>query len=86
LGLFEDEGGTILRKLSNDDVLIKFKFKDDIATSLRTPFETAEKARKFGFVNGGITSGGAREWLINNDAAKTGLIDLNSIEIMEIVR
>ena len=39
--------------------------------------------RLYGFINGGKTKGGAREWLVNNDAAKTGIIDLDSIEIVK---
>ena len=73
LGLFQDKAGTKLVDTSNYTVL-KFKFKKSIEQSLRTPIELMEK-RDFGFITGGQTSGGAREWLIDNDAFKKGLID-----------
>lgn len=79
LSLYNDEAGTQLRDLSNY-VVMKFKFKETVATSIRSPLETDKSLRLYGFINGGRTKGGAREWLINNDAVKTGIIDLNSIE------
>lgn len=84
LSLFEDQAGTIQRKLGANDVIVEFKFKDGVATSLRSPIETPNNLRNYGFVGGGKTGGGAREWLIDSDAAKKGYIDLGSIKIREI--
>jgi hypothetical protein len=73
LSLFTDEAGTVLKDTSNYQVL-KFKFKNEIAQSLRTPFELLDK-RGFGFFPGGKTKGGVREWLIDNDAVKKGYVE-----------
>ncbi|MCX6127495.1 MAG: polymorphic toxin type 10 domain-containing protein [Proteobacteria bacterium] len=85
LALYEDQAGTVYRKLGADDVIVEFKFKDGVATSLRSPVETANNLRNYGFVPGGKTGGGAREWLIDGDAAKKGYVDLDSIKVRDIV-
>lgn len=74
LSLFSDKAGNNLLDTS-DYVVLKFKFKLEIERSLRTPFETANNARNYGFVPGGTTAGGAREWLVDNDAVKRGIIE-----------
>jgi hypothetical protein len=85
LALYEDQAGTVYRKLGADDVIVEFKFKNGIATSLRSPVETPNNLRSYGFVPGGRTGGGAREWLIDGDAPIKGYIDLDSIKVRDIV-
>lgn len=70
LGLYTDPDATKLAKLGPNDVIVKFKFKDNVTRTLQTPFETIEGLRKFGFVNGGKTIGDASEFIIDNHAAK----------------
>ncbi len=74
LSLYSDKAGSNLVDTS-DYVVLKFKFKPEIEKSLRTPFETANNARNYGFVPGGTTAGGAREWLIDNDGVQRGIIE-----------
>ena len=66
-------------------MIVEFKFKNGIATSLRSPVETPNNLRNYGFVPGGRTGGGAREWLIDGDAPIKGYIDLDSIKVRDIV-
>ena len=66
LSLFTDyEGKT--PNLSGD-AMVTFKVKDLNGIGLRSPIET-NPARGYGFVHGGKTAGGAREWLLNNGTA-----------------
>lgn len=74
----------MLPNLQNLDVIVKFKFKDNVTRTLQTPFETIEGLRKFGFVNGRKTIGDASEFIIDNHAAKKGFIDLGSVVIEEL--
>lgn len=85
LGLYTDPDATKLVKLGPDDVIVKFKFNDDVARTLQTPFEPIEGVRKYGFVNGGKTIGDASEFIIDNHAAKKGFIDLESI-VIEVLK
>jgi hypothetical protein len=48
--------------------MVTFKVKDLNGIGLRSPIET-NPARGYGFVHGGKTAGGAREWLLNNGTA-----------------
>ena len=76
LSLFSNADATQYRNLDPmTDVIVEFKFKDNVATSLRSPTETANNLREYGFIPGGKTGGGAREWLIDGDAVKKGYID-----------
>ena len=90
LGLFEDESGTILRKIGKkvdpdmSEVLVTFKFKDEIYSSIRSPIETPDNLRKYGFLPGGKTIGGAREWLIDSDAISKGYVDISSLSIRDL--
>lgn len=74
LSLYTDSAGKNLVDTS-DYVVLKFRFKTEIEKSLRTPFETLDNARKYGFFPGGSTAGGAREWLIDNDAVRRDIIE-----------
>lgn len=82
LHLITETGSTELRDLGSNYVVIEFKFKDSFQ-GLRSPIEI-DGGRGFGFLPGGRTAGGAREWLIDNDAAMKGIIDLDSITMREI--
>jgi hypothetical protein len=73
LSLYSDEAATTIANTS-DAVALKFRFKGDVAASLRSPIELLEK-RGFGFVPSGRTQGNVREWLIDNDAYQKGLIE-----------
>ena len=84
LALFDDVAATNLRSLSENDVIVRFKFKAGVERSLRTPIETPRNLRKYGFLPGGRTAGGAREWLIDSDSVKKGFVDMESIVIERI--
>jgi hypothetical protein len=72
LGLYSDKAGTVLKDTSDYSVL-KFRFKDGLDI-LSCPLETVA-GRCYGFIPGGRTSGGAREWLMNNQAIQDGLVE-----------
>jgi hypothetical protein len=53
------------------DAIVTFRFTGNGQAALSTPIETcrvplANPSRRFGFVGGGRTGGGAREWFITN--------------------
>lgn len=74
LSLYTDSAGKNLVN-TKDYVILKFKFKSSIEKSLRTPIEKLGEPRGYGFIPGGTTAGGAREWLIDSDAAQVGIIE-----------
>jgi hypothetical protein len=58
------------------DALVTFKVKDLNGIGLRSPIET-NPARGYGFIHGGKTAGGAREWLLNNGTvSELGVCDI----------
>jgi len=74
LSLFANEAGT-LPNLAGDAV-VTFRLRDITRVGLRSPIETSPP-RGYGFVHGGRTGGGAREWLFNNGtASQLGAYDL----------
>ena len=73
LGLFQDPEGTLPRDISGFK-LLRFRFRSPDLMSLRCPIEIVG-GRGFGFLPGGRTVGGAREWLIDGDANIKGLIE-----------
>ncbi len=84
LSLFEDRHGTKLKNI-DDHVILEFDFKDNRADSIRSPiqyYKKEKKVRKYGWVPGGRTKGGAREWLIDADANMKGY--LTNYKIREI--
>lgn len=72
LSLFMDQAGTIPVDTSNY-VVLKFKFKGDTAL-LASPVEFGSQ-RGFGFLPGGKTVGGAREWIIDSNINQRNLIE-----------
>jgi hypothetical protein len=83
LSLFSDSEGTNLVQLDSNYVVVEFKFNDSFYNGIRSPVET-HPSRAKGFIPGGQTAGGAREWLIDSDAAMKGHINLDSILIKEL--
>lgn len=74
LGLFRDPAGTVPNL--EGDAVITFRVKDQGKVGLRSPIETVPE-RGYGFVPGGRTSGGAREFLFNNGTSR----DLGAYDI-----
>jgi len=77
LSLFSDELGTVPNLGS--DYLVTFRVKNLTGTNgvgLRTPIETSPP-RGWGFIQGGKTGGGAREFFFNNGTADDlGIYDI----------
>ena len=73
LGLCKNSEATMPLDTS-DFVVLKFKFREQ-ADVLASPVETPWKPRAYGFLPGGRTTGGAREWLIDSDAQLKGQIE-----------
>ena len=72
LSLFQDHAGTLPVDTSNY-VVLRFRFKGDTAL-LASPVEFGGQ-RGFGFLSGGKTAGGAREWIIDHDLNQRNLIE-----------
>ncbi|MFW7380145.1 MAG: polymorphic toxin type 10 domain-containing protein [Oligoflexus sp.] len=83
LGLYTDKAGTKLKN-TNDYVVVEFKLKDPSGPGISTPVDPTGTQRQFGWIPGGRTKGGAREWLINADAPNNGIIDLATVKIIEL--
>lgn len=81
LSLYIDEAGTIHRDTS-DYVIMEFKFNRIHDPALTSPvdFDLANP-RKFGWIPGGRTSGGVREWVVPPNVFSNGMVDLTSIKI-----
>jgi len=74
LALFKDAAGTV--PSMSGDTLVTFRIRDINKVGLRSPIQTVPP-RGYGFVPGGRTGGGAREWLINNGTAdELGIYDI----------
>jgi hypothetical protein len=72
LGLYNDEFGTVLRELE-DHVIVSFKVT---GPGLASPVNFDRPfTRLAGWMYGGITKGGAREWIIDADARAKGAIE-----------
>lgn len=84
LSLFDDLAGTEVRNLSEHTV-IRFKFVDDFYETLSSPINNLKDVRKYGFVHGGLTQGGAREWLIDSKVIRDKIADVRSITIEDIL-
>ncbi len=74
LGLYKDSSGVKLKDL-NDFVIFEFDIKDLKNVNLRPPLEYLGKPRGYGFIPGGKTSGGAREWIVDADISKKDLLE-----------
>jgi hypothetical protein len=74
LSLFSDAAGTVPNTSSN--TLVTFRIGNVNNIGLSTPIETV-RPRGYGFIGGGQTAGGAREWIINNGTASDlGIYDI----------
>lgn len=83
LSLYTDKGGTKLKNTDNY-VVIEFKLNDPTGLGISSPFDPVGNQRYFGWIPGGRTKGGSREWLINADAPNNGIIDLATVRIVEL--
>ncbi len=81
LSLFKDAKGTIAKNV-DDYVVVEFKLKN--SKRISSPIDLSGDSRKYGWIPGGKTTGGAREWIIDPDALKKGMIDRSSIVIREL--
>jgi len=82
LALYSDTDAKILRKLDTE-VLVEFKF-----TAADNPLLSNAIGKPnswgLGWIPGGFTAGGAREWLVDSNAVSSGLIDRASIAIRDL--
>src|SRR5690606_29884426 len=78
LSLYKDKSGTILKE-TDDYVVVKFKIKDINSSGIYTPMplDSEKNPRQFGWIFGGKTKGGAREWIMKSKDF------FNRIEILE---
>ena len=79
LSLFSDRGATVPNTSGN--AVVRFTIPNPGKARLRSPVQT-RPARGFGFVHGGRTRGGAREFLVNNGTA--GELGLEDLEILPL--
>jgi hypothetical protein len=82
LALYSDTEGKVLRTFGND-VVVEFKF-----TAADNPLLSNAIGKPnswgLGWIPGGRTAGGAREWLLDSSAVSNGLIDKASIVIRDL--
>jgi len=74
LSLFSDIEGTILKDLG-DSSIVHFRFVDQPVLAFPVDF-LANPPRIYGWIFTGSTQGGAREWIIDSQAAINGLIEI----------
>jgi hypothetical protein len=83
LSLYTDLAGK-QRKDTSNYVSIEFEFSRQHDPLMHTPIQATNPAREYGWVPGGRTQGGAREWLITPDAFNNGTIDRQTIRIRDL--
>jgi RHS repeat-associated protein len=66
LALYRDPAGSQLN--TRGDVVVEFTLQDPGRAGIASPIETSPP-RDYGFVHGGRTGGGAREWVVANGTA-----------------
>jgi hypothetical protein len=77
VGLYVDPLGNTLRDVRGSSI-IEFKFVDNEILSTPVNFDPSLR-RQSGWISGGKTVGGAREWIIGADALQKRLIQIIGI-------
>lgn len=81
LALYENEAGTVLTDI-RESVFLVFEIEEHLLHKIQKPIQSANVYK--GFISGGKTKGGAREWIIDPHLFSTGEIDLTKIKIVEM--
>jgi hypothetical protein len=75
LSLFEPDSTTQFRDLS-DDVVVLFRFKNGYGPGALPVNFTSVGGNYGGWIAGGVTRGGAREWIVDSDLSTKGFIEI----------